>query len=191
MPSLKKRQTFIEFLPHLALILGIVLVSLYIGYMMALNPSSINQSKTTQADPYLINNPVNDIDPIDTNNPSSNIDPTNIIDSTNYIDPANKSEIKLDLPSDITQTNQQPFDMTLEISDAGFSPLTAQLTNQQLLRVINTASTPQVISLNNDTLMIYPSSEYVFALDSLSSGQHIIWADSEEGMTQQASITII
>jgi len=171
MSSLKKHQSIIEFLPHLVLTIGIVLVSVYIGYLIALQPVA----ETAQIDPYLINeqanynNQVNYYDPIDNNN----------------------QEVTQDLPSDIVQTNQQPFDTTLEISDTSFAPLTVQLTNQQLLRVLNTASTPQVISFSNDTLMIYPSSEYVFALDKLGSGQHIIWADSAEGNTQQASITII
>ena len=90
-----------------------------------------------------------------------------------------------------SQTNQQPFDATIEITDDGFSPTFAQLSNQQLLRIFNNSSTAQIVSLGNDSLMIYPLSEYVFNLDKLTPGDNPLYADSEDNNTQQANIQII
>ncbi len=162
------------YLPHLALMCGIIAVSAYIVYLM-INPTNpTSHNNPTPPNQFQNSNPTTQANQATTTTPI--VDP--------YLDDTHQ------LIANNIQTQQPPFDMTLEITDSGFVPIQLQLNNQQLLRIVNSSQVPQVITLNEESVLIYQNYDYVYSLDTLNQGVYPIWADSEGGSTNQTSMTI-
>lgn len=162
------------YLPHLALMCGIIAVSAYIIYLMINPASSTTHSKPAAPNQFRDSNPAPQAHVVTTTAP--NTDP--------YPDNGQLSIAKS------IQTQQLPFDITLEITDSGFVPIQLQLNNQQLLRIVNSSKVPQVVTFNEESVLVYQNYDYVYSLDTLNQGEYPIWSDSEGGSTNQASITI-